>query len=71
MRFSYEKDNSKIIFTWRERITILLKGKLIFTDLFMKHFCNNLFGILVNFQSRFDDKVKETFNNPHDEVKTK
>ena len=71
MRFSYEKDNSKIIFSWRERITILLKGKLVFTDLFMKHFCNNLFGILVNFQRRFDDKVKKTFNNPHDEVKTK
>jgi|TARA_E500000318_G_C3365552_1_gene136381 hypothetical protein len=71
MRFEYEKDNSKIIFSWKERLLLLFKGKLEFTDVGMKHFCNNLFAVLVNFQKRFDPKVQKMMNNPTDELKTK
>lgn len=71
MKFVYEKDNSKILFSWRERIILLVKGKLEFTDIGMKHFCNNLFAILVNFQKRFDPKVQKMVTKHTDELKTK
>jgi hypothetical protein len=71
MRFIYEKESSKIVFSFRERITLLLTGKLEFTDVNMKKLFNNLFKICVDFQVRFDKNVQKLTNDPTEEINPK
>lgn len=71
MRFVYEKESSKIVFNFKERLTLFLTGKLEFTDVNMKKLFNNLFKICVDFQVRFDKKVQKLTNHPEEEINTK
>jgi len=71
MRFIYEKESSKIVVSFRERITLLLTGKLEFTDVNMKKLFNNLFKICVDFQVRFDKNVQKLTNDPTEEINPK
>jgi hypothetical protein len=71
MKFVYEKESSKIVFNFRERLTLLLTGKLEFTDVEMKKLFNNLFKICVDFQLRFDKNVQNLTNDPEEEINTK
>jgi len=71
MKFVYEKESSKIVFNFKERLTLLFTGKLEFTDKNMKKLFNNLFKICVDFQVRFDKNVQKLVNDPREEINTK
>mgnify|MGYP001426487214 CR=1 FL=1 len=71
MLIENKPEEKSITFTWRERFIILTKGKLIFAPENFKHFCNNLFRILFEFQKETDPKLKDLTTNIDDDIETK
>ena len=56
----YKKDGScDLKFSWKERITILLKGKIYFSDIALRHFGNMLVSMVANWQKDFDEETKK------------
>jgi hypothetical protein len=66
----YKKDGSAdIIFSWKERITVFLFGKIHLSDIFLRHFGNNLVHIVSQWNNNFNEKVKETLTFEDTEIK--
>ena len=66
MKFKqYENGSCDIEFSWKERITLIRKGKLQFSDENLKHFGNNLVKIVADWQIKFNNDVanKTTFTD--------
>ena len=61
----YDNGSCDIQFSWKERITILKKGKLHLSDENLKHFGNNLVKMVMDWQTKFNEDVanKTTFKN--------
>jgi hypothetical protein len=64
MKFNQHEDGScDIEFSWKERLIILKKGKLYLSDEYLRHFGNNLIKIVIDWQIKFKEEIKnkETF----------
>ena len=69
MKFIQYKDGScDLKFSFKERITLFISGKIIFTPTALKYFGNNLMKILVDFQNNFDEDLKRKMSE-YDELK--
>jgi hypothetical protein len=71
MKFIQYKDGScDIKFSFREKMIILFKGRIFFSPSALKHFGNNLVHMVMKFNEKLDDKVKNKMTNSN-EVETK
>jgi|TARA_R110000787_G_C13207889_1_gene424810 hypothetical protein len=71
MKFIQYKDGScDLKFSFKERITLFIRGKIIFTPTALKYFGNNLMKILVDFQNNFDEDLKRKMSESN-EIDTK
>tara|TARA_R100001591_G_scaffold75106_1_gene82973 strand:+ start:2593 stop:2817 length:225 start_codon:yes stop_codon:yes gene_type:complete len=67
----YKKDGScDLKFSLRERLIILFKGKIHFSDMALRHFGNLLVGMVANWQMDFKGKTKTELTHP-DKTKIK
>jgi hypothetical protein len=70
MIFKQYKDGScDIVFSWKERLILLRKGKLHLSQESLKNFTNNLAKIIFEFQNKFDEKTSNMFSNENSEIK--
>jgi len=59
MKVIQKKDGSgEMIFTFKERLFILLKGKVIFSDESLRHFGNALMKMVIDWQHNFSENTK-------------
>ncbi len=71
MKFIQYKDGScDIKFSFREKMIVLFKGKLFFSPTALKDFGNNLVHMVMQFNQKLDDKLKNKLTES-DEVETK
>lgn len=70
MRIENKPNEPNITFTWKERIIIFTRGKLVFSPVNFKHFCNALFNILVEFQKKFEPKLQNITTRVDDNIKS-
>jgi hypothetical protein len=66
MKFKqYEDGSCDIEFSWKERLTLLKKGKLYLSDENLRHFGNNLIKIVMEWQLKFKKDVanKTTYSD--------
>tara|TARA_E500000318_G_scaffold7883_2_gene7258 strand:- start:3224 stop:3439 length:216 start_codon:yes stop_codon:yes gene_type:complete len=60
MKFVQHKDGScDLKFSFRERINLLIRGKVIFTPTNFKHFSNNFMKMLMDWHNNFDEETKK------------
>jgi len=72
MKFKqYENGSCDIEFSWKERITLLRKGKIHLSDESFKHFGNHLIKMIMDWNSKFKKELdqKQTFSDT--EIKSK
>jgi hypothetical protein len=65
----YEDGSCDIIFSWKERLILLKKGKLHLSDTALKNFGNNLAKIVFEFQNKFNEKTSNMFSNENNGIK--
>jgi hypothetical protein len=66
MKFKqYEDGSCDIEFSWKERLTLLKKGKLHLSDENLRHFGNNLIKMVMDWQFKFKEDVanKNTYSD--------
>jgi hypothetical protein len=66
MIFKQYKDGScDIIFSWKERLLLLRKGKLHLNDESLRHFSNTLIKIITEWNINFNEDLKnrQTFDS--------
>jgi len=66
MKFKqYEDGSCDIEFSWKERLTLLKKGKLYLSDENLRHFGNNLIKMVMDWQFKFKEDVanKNTYSD--------
>jgi hypothetical protein len=67
-----KKDGSGIIkFSWKEKLTILFKGKLILSPEFLRRFGNDLVMIVGEWHIHFNEDTRKIINKENEEIKTK
>ena len=67
----YKKDGScDLEFSWKERLIILFKGKVHFSDIAFRHFGNMLVSMVAGWQKSFHGKTKTELTYP-DKTKIK
>jgi hypothetical protein len=72
MIFKQFKDGScDIEFSWKERILLLKKGKLHFTDESFKNFTNMFVKMAMDWQLNFNDKLKNKITTENDTLEGK
>jgi hypothetical protein len=70
MKFIQHKDGScDIKFSWKERITLLIRGKLHLSDVGLRHFGNVLVKIVADWNKRFNKKTAQTQTSERTEIK--
>lgn len=58
MKFKqYENGSCDIEFSWKERISLLKKGKLHLSDENLRHFGNNLMKMVMDWQIKFNKDI--------------
>ena len=67
----YEDGSCDIEFSKKERLKLFLKGKLHLSDENLKHFGNNLVKIVMDWQLKFNEKIKNKQTNTDTEIKAK
>ena len=67
----YDDGSADIKFTWEERWRIATKGKIHLSANAFKHSCNNMFNLLVSWQMKFDEKVKNLTTKMGENIETK
>lgn len=61
MKFKqYEDGSCDIEFSWKERLLLLKKGKLHLSDEHLRHFGNHLVKVVADWNSKFNNKIKNT-----------
>jgi hypothetical protein len=72
MKFKqYDNGSCDIEFSWKERVRLFRKGKLHLSDENLRHFGNNLIKIVVDWNNKFNEdlKNKQTFSDKEIESK--
>jgi len=64
----YDNGSCDIEFSWKERISILKKGKIHLSDEDLKHFGDNLIKIVLDWQLKFNENTQnlKTYSNKVD-----
>ncbi len=76
MKFKqYDDGSCDIEYTWKERLRILLKGKMFFNSESFKHVVNNFAKIIFEWQANFLEKDKDIISHQNkdktsDEIKS-
>ena len=71
MKFKqYENGSCDIEFSWKERIALFRKGKLHLSDESLRHFGNNLMKIIMDWQTKFNEELKNKQTIVNTEIKT-
>ena len=72
MKFKqYENGSCDIEFSIKERWLILKKGKIHLSDEMLRHFGNNLIKIVMDWQLKFNEKIKNKATFEDTEIKGK
>jgi hypothetical protein len=72
MKFKQFKDGScDIKFSWKERITLLITGKLHLSDVGLRHFGNFLVKMVADWNVHFSEKTAKLDTHPDTEIKNK
>lgn len=72
MKFVQHKDGScDIMFSFKEKLLILRKGKLHLSDEHLRHFGNNLMKIVMDWNFNFNEKVKNLQTNIDTKIESK
>jgi len=72
MKFKqYENGSCDIKFTWRERITLFLTGKLHLSDESLMHFGNYLVKLVADWNLKFNEKIKNLKTFEDTDIKSK
>jgi hypothetical protein len=72
MKFKQNNDGScDIEFSWKERLILFRKGKLHLSDEYLKHFGNNLVKIVVEWNDKFNDDIKNIKTFPDTKIEGK
>jgi hypothetical protein len=72
MKFKqYENGSCDIEFSWKERLTLLKKGKLHLSDENLKHFGNHLVKIVMDWQTKFNEKTKNLITREDTKINSK
>ena len=72
MKFvQYENGSADIKFSFKERLILLIRGKLSFDALSFRHVGNTLFKMVIDFQRRFPEEIKNVNTHIDQEVKGK
>ena len=65
----YNDGSCDIVFSWRERLILLRKGKLHLSQGSLKNFGNSLVRIIFEFQDKFDEKTSNLFSTDESNIK--
>jgi hypothetical protein len=72
MKFKqYENGSCDIEFSWKERLTLFRKGKLHLSDENLKHFGNNLVKMVVDWQTKFNEKTQRLITKEETKINSK
>jgi len=72
MRFDQKEDGScDLVFSWREIFILLRKRKLHFTPEALRHFGNILVKIVADWNSKFNEELRNKKTTEKDIIKTK
>jgi hypothetical protein len=72
MKFKqYENGSCDIEFSWKERLTLFRKGKLHLSDENLKHFGNNLVKMVVDWQTKFNEKTHNLITTEETKINSK
>jgi hypothetical protein len=72
MKFKqYDNGSCDIEFSWKERLILFRKGRLHLSDEHLKHFGNNLVRIVVEWNDKFNDNIKNIKTFPDTKIKGK
>ena len=72
MKFKQNNDGScDIEFSWKERLILFRKGKIHLSDEYLKHFGNNLVKIVVEWNDKFNDDIKNIKTFPDTKIEGK
>jgi hypothetical protein len=72
MKFKQNNNGScDIEFSWKERLILFRKGKIHLSDEYLKHFGNNLVKIVVEWNDKFNDDIKNIKTFPDTKIEGK
>jgi hypothetical protein len=72
MKFKqYENGSCDIEFSWKERLILFRKGKLHLSDENLKHFGNNLVKMVVDWQTKFNEKTQRLITTEETKINSK
>ena len=64
----YEDGSCDIEFSWKERLTLLKKGKIHLSDENLRHFGNNLIKMVMDWQFKFKEDVANKNTYPDTKI---
>ena len=67
----YKNGSCDIVFSWKERIILLKKGKLYLTPEAVKHFGNHLVKIVADWQINFNKDLEQQLTKVDTKIETK
>lgn len=67
----YKNGSCDIVFSWKERIILLKKGKLYLTPETVKHFGNHLVKIVADWQINFNKDLEQQLTKVDTKINTK
>jgi hypothetical protein len=72
MKFKqYENGSCDIEFSWKERLILIKKGKLHLSDEDLKHFGNHLVKIVMDWQTKFNEKTQNLITTEETKINSK
>jgi hypothetical protein len=72
MKFKqYENGSCDIEFSWKERLILIKKGKLHLSDEDLKHFGNHLIKIVMDWQTKFNEKTQNLITTEETKINSK
>jgi hypothetical protein len=72
MKFKQYKNGScDIEFSWKERLTLLRKGKLHLSDEALRHFGNRLVQMVADWNLNFNEELKNKNTTSNDKIEGK
>ena len=72
MKFKqYENGSCDIEFSLKERLTLFRKGKLHLSDEDLKHFGNHLVKIVMDWQTKFNEKTQNLITREETKINSK
>ena len=71
MKIKFKANDNQVIFSWKERIVLFLKGKLILGDEAVRHMGNHLMKMHIDWLKTQPESIKSMQTTEETEIKTK